>query len=101
MHPFLNDSIFPITLLKVLNKHFINPKSSSDSDIELALALKKYDNYKELCLYEIPEGSNFKIYNGKVFKKGPTRKKRIECEELKSKKRYLFNPLAGIDLIKN
>ncbi len=101
MHPFLNDSIFPITLLKVLNKHFINPKSSSDSDIELALALKKYDNYKELCLYEIPEGSNFKIYNGKVFKKGPTRKKRIECEELKSKKRYLFNPLAEIDLIKN
>ena len=101
MYPFLNDSIFPKTLLKVLNKHFMNPKSSSDSDIELALALKKYDNYKELCLYEIPEGSNFKIYNGKVFKKGPKRKKRIECEEVKSKKRYLFNPLAEIDLIKN
>lgn len=101
MHPFLNDSIFPKTLLKVLNKYFINPKSSSDSDFELALALKKYDKHKELCLYEIPEGYNFKIYNGKVFKKGPKRKKRIECEELKSKKIYLFNPLAEINLIKN
>ena len=39
IHPFLNDSIFPKTLLKVLNKHFINPKSSSDSDM---IIIKNY-----------------------------------------------------------
>ncbi len=99
IYPFLNNNIFPKELLAILKKHFINPKSSTDSDIGLALALKKYDNCKELCLYQISEGTVFKIYNGRVFKKGPLRRKRIECEELKSKKLYLFSPLAEIDLI--
>ena len=101
IYPFLNNKIFPKELLTILKKHFINPKSSTDSDIELAIALKKYDNFKELCLYQISEGAVFKIYNGRVFKKGPIKRKRIECEELKSKKLYLFSPLAEISLIQS
>tara|TARA_X000001036_G_scaffold222794_1_gene208512 strand:- start:550 stop:1143 length:594 start_codon:yes stop_codon:yes gene_type:complete len=101
IYPFLNNKIFPEELLNVLKNHFVNPRSSTDSDIELALALKKYDNFKELCLYQISEGAVFKIYNGRVFKKGPIKRKRIECEELKSKKLYLFSPLAEISLIQS
>jgi SprT protein len=41
MLPFLNPEIFPNHLLPMLAKHFKNPKASSDSDAQLALALIK------------------------------------------------------------
>ncbi|NQX85591.1 MAG: sprT domain-containing protein [Flavobacteriaceae bacterium] len=100
MLPFLNPLIFPQQLLPLLAKHFKNPKASSDTDVKLALALKQFDapNGKNL-IFEIPRGTLFKIYNGRVFKKGNTRVKRIECVELKTGKVYLFNPNAEVELL--
>ena len=41
----------------------------------------------------------FKIYNGKIFKKGPKRVKRYECTELSSGKTYLFQPNAKVSFL--
>jgi SprT protein len=98
MTPFLNSSIFPEKLLPVLRKHFINPKASSDSDIELVTALHTYEKDDKLYVFKIPEGEYFKIYNGRVFKKGPKIRKRFECEEKSSGRKYLFNPIAEVTL---
>jgi len=98
MTPFLNSSIFPEKLLPVLRKHFINPKASSDSDIELVTALHTYEKDDKLYVFKIPEGEYFKIYNGRVFKKGPKLRKRFECEEKSSGRKYLFNPIAEVTL---
>ena len=102
MLPFLNPKIFPKDLLPLLAKHFKNPKASSDTDIHLALALKQYDEDNDKTyIFEIEEGVTFKLYNGRIFKKGLKRRKRYECIEISSGKLYLFNPNAEVELLEN
>lgn len=101
MLPFINPDVFPIALLPLLAKHFKNPKASSDTDVDLALALKQFDKpNNKTYIFQVPLGSNFKLYNGKIFKMGAKRVKRFECMELKTGRLYLFNPNAEVDLIK-
>ncbi|MCP4978738.1 MAG: sprT domain-containing protein [Maribacter sp.] len=102
MLPFLRPEIFPSVLLPQLAKHFRNPKASSDTDAVLSLALKKFDiQQSELdFIFELPFGSVFRLYNGKLFKKGKKRVKRYECVEVASGKVYLFQPNAEVELIK-
>ncbi len=100
MLPFLNPAVFPNTLLPLLAKHFKNPKASSDTDAKLALALKYYDPANDKnYIFEIPQGAFFKMYNGKVFKRGAQRVKRFECLEVSSGRTYLFNPNAEVELL--
>ncbi|MBV7270272.1 SprT-like domain-containing protein [Winogradskyella luteola] len=100
MLPFLRPEIFPMELLPLLAKHFKNPKASSDTDTQLALALKRFDEgEKKTYVFEVPLGKAFKLYNGRVFKKGNKRRKRIECVEVKTGKLYLFNPNAEVEII--
>ena len=101
MLPFIRPEIFPAELLPPLALHFKNPKASSDTDARLSLALKAYDppNDKNF-IFEIPEGGLFRLYNGKVFRRGAKRVKRFECVELSSGRVYLFNPNAEVDLIR-
>lgn len=99
MLPFLRPDIFPNELLPILANHFKNPKASSDTDAELALALKQYDEPNDKTfVFEVPEGVTFKLYNGRIFKKGVKRRKRFECMELQTGKLYLFNPNAEVEL---
>ena len=62
------------------------------------MALNNHDLDKKLYVYNIPEGNFFKIYNGRIFKKGPKLRKRYKCEEKFSGKKYLFNPLTEVVL---
>ncbi|WP_242094867.1 SprT-like domain-containing protein [Aestuariivivens sediminicola] len=100
MLPFLNPDIFPTTLLPLLANHFKNPKASSDTDMKLALALKQFDQpNNKTYIFDVPYGSSFKLYNGKVFKRGNKRVKRYECVEVKTGRLYLFNPNAEVELL--
>ncbi|MDA7707257.1 SprT-like domain-containing protein [Flavobacteriaceae bacterium] len=100
MLPFIRPEVFPNDVLPLLAIHFKNPKASSDSDPVLALKLKQYDapNGKTF-IFEVPEGSTFQLYNGKMFRKGPKRRTRFECTELSSGRLYVFNPNAEVELI--
>ena len=100
MLPFINPQIFPDHLLPLLAEHFKNPKASSDSDATLALELKQFDvpNGKTY-VFEVPLGTHFKLYNGKVFQRGAKRVKRYECIEIKTGRLYLFNPNAEVELL--
>jgi len=100
MLPYLRPEIFPNKLLPFLAIHFKNPKASSDTDTNLSLALKEYDATNDKnYIFEIPLGSRFRIYNGKIFKRGPRRVKRFECVEIYTGKVYLFNPNAEVELL--
>lgn len=100
MLPFLHPGIFPSELLPLLAKHFKNPKASSDSDTALALALKQYNEPNDKTyVFELPLNQTFKLYNGRVFKRGNKRRKRYECVEVKSGKLYLFNPNAEVEVL--
>ncbi|EDP72181.1 hypothetical protein FBALC1_13807 [Flavobacteriales bacterium ALC-1] len=100
MLPFLRPEVFPIELLPLLAKHFKNPKASSDTDAQLALALKQFDESNDKTyVFEVPLNQTFKLYNGRVFRKGNKRRKRYECVEVNSGKLYLFNPNAEVELV--
>ena len=103
MLPFIRPEIFPTKLLPVIAHHFKNPKASSSTDANLAIALKEFDieERKKPYIYELPYGCIFRIYNGKSFKKGNKRIKRYECTELATGRLYLFQPNAEVELIKD
>ncbi|WP_299364757.1 SprT-like domain-containing protein [Winogradskyella sp.] len=100
MLPFLRPEVFPTELLPLLAKHFKNPKASSDTDTKLTYALKQFDEGDaKTYVFEVPFGKNFKLYNGRTFKKGEKRRKRFECVEVKTGRLYLFNPNAEVELL--
>ncbi len=100
MLPFINPGIFPSKLLPVLANHFRNPKASSDTDAKLSVALKQFDPETDKSyIFEIPYGSLFRLYNGRIFKKGNKRVKRYECMEVSTGKIYLFQPNAEVEII--
>lgn len=100
MLPFIRPQIFPEQLLPLIARHFRNPKASSDTDAHLAVALKKYDSENDKTyVFELPTGGLFRIYNGKVFKKGERLRKRYECKEVSSGRIYLFQPNAQVEFI--
>lgn len=101
MLPFIRPEIFPNSLLPVIAKHFRNPKASSDTDAQLSVALKSFDQENgKSYIFEIPTGSLFQIYNGKTFKKGQRKVKRYECLEIETGRIYLFQPNAEVELLK-
>jgi hypothetical protein len=101
MLPFIRPEIFPSKLLPLLAKHFRNPKASSSTDAQLSVAMKSYDQQQsdKSYVFELPLGSVFRLYNGKLYKKGNRRVKRYECVEMSSGKMYLFQPNAEVELI--
>jgi hypothetical protein len=100
MLPFISPDIFPNELLPLLARHFINPKASTDTDAQLSLALKQYNEGEaKTYVFELPLGQKFKIYNGRIFQRGKKRRKRYECMELKTNKVYLFNPNVEVEAL--
>lgn len=101
MLPFIRPEIFPSQLLPVLAIHFKNPRASSDTDARLSLALKQFDPANDKnYIFEIPEGGLFRLYNGKIFKRGNKRVKRYECLEVATGRIYLFQPNAEVEFLK-
>jgi len=101
MLPFIRPEIFPSQILPLLAKHFKNPKASSSTDAQLSMALQQFDTQQadKTYVFELPLGSVFRIYNGKLYKKGNKRVKRYECIEVATGKLYLFQPNAEVELV--
>ena len=99
--PFLVEHIFPQPLLSVFAQHLKHPKASSDTDIKLSMALREFDTpTNKITILELPLGAHFQLENGRVFQKGPQRRKRFECREKGTNRLYLFQPNAEVDYIK-
>jgi hypothetical protein len=90
MVPVMDPVIFPLPLLKGLKKHVANPKASSFSDSELTALFRAYDDKpnKAVLVTQLPQGSIFS-FHGRWFKKGITKRTRVLCLELKTKRQYL------------
>ncbi|PWL37267.1 sprT domain-containing protein [Flagellimonas aquimarina] len=103
MIPFIRPEIFPSKLLPIIANHFKNPKASSSTDAHLSIALKAFDKEerKNSYVFELPIGSTFRLYNGRLFKKGKKRVKRYECIELSTGRLYLFQPNAEVERIQD
>lgn len=69
MLPFLRPEIFPSELLPLLAKHFKNPKASSDTDTQLALALKQFNETNDKTyVFEVPLGRHLNYTTAEYLK---------------------------------
>jgi SprT protein len=68
----------------------VNPKASSFSDPDLTALFRAYDEKqtRATLVSHLPVGSIFS-FHGRWFKKGITKRTRVLCIELKSKRQYL------------
>ena len=100
MIPFLNPIIFPNDLLNLLVYHFKNPRASTDVDFNLVIELNKFDPVTEKnYIFELDFGTIFETDNGRKFVLGSKRKKRYECDEVSTKRKYFFSPHAQVKRI--
>ena len=91
MLPFLRPEIYPNKILPHLAKYLKNPKASTDSDVNLSLALR--GNIAEAgknFIFEIPVGDLFE-FTSTIYKRGNKRRTRFECLNMTNKRVYLFN----------
>lgn len=98
MLPFLQPEIYPKEMLAYLANYLKNPKASTDTDVNLSLALK--ENMAETgksFIFAIPTGSLF-IFKNTIYKRGNKRRTRIECLNMSNKKTYLFNQNVEVKL---
>lgn len=96
---FVQHKIFPADIEKALQKSILNPAATANGETDLLLVLRKYDAPRKpglLPVEDVPEGALFQTENGKIFKKGPKRRKRFECVELKTGLRYTFSPISEV-----
>ncbi len=95
---FITPDYFPEDILEVLSVYVINPKASTFSDYKLVAALRKYDKNKHLILSELETGSVFYTLSAseKIFIKGVKIRKRFECVEKKTNRKYLFHPFTEV-----
>jgi SprT protein len=90
LEPLLSEEVYPRPLLTLLRKHMVNPKASSYSDSKLTAAFRSYDvlKAKVMVLSQLPEGSIFRLQK-RWFKKGETKRTRVLCLEVKTRRQYL------------
>ena len=96
---FLKPNIFPSDILSSLSLHIINPSASSNSDIDLVLILRKYDDENHCNISQIEFGEKFN-FSGKIFVKEEKLRKRFKCLNTQNQRYYLFNPTTKIKIFK-
>jgi len=98
MLPFFKLVDFPPKLGIAMLNYLRNPKASSGSDINLQKEFAKFDPPSDEVLVEDLKDGELFFYNFRVFKKGKKLRTRYLCEEVLTKSKYRFSPLAPVEL---
>ena len=99
--PIINPEIIPNDILRPLAIYAKNPKASSDTDLNLGLALNRYNINQCDYVFSLSNGSVFKASNDRVYVMINKLRKRYECMDILTKKLYLFSPNVKIKEIIN
>ena len=79
MLPFLRSDIYPQNMAIHLANYLKNPKASTDSDVNLSLALRENIPEEGMCfIFAVPINNLF-IYREIIYKRGNKRRTRYEC----------------------
>jgi len=93
----------PADVRMAITTHMQNPKACSGSDIQLARSLRKHDEPATKPLYAIetlPPGTLFRFKRHRVLQLHGLRRKRYTCIEPKTGLRWLFHPLAEVEVVR-
>lgn len=101
LQKFLQSGIFPADIEYELRSSLHNPAASSCAEEGLMRVLRRYDPVKEghLLIEDLPMNQLFRTRDGRVFRKGEKRRKRFICEDIQSRKLYLFSPVYEVEVL--
>lgn len=94
--PVLERNALPEDVSLALTNYLVNAKASSCSDDRLSRVLKRYDKQESILVEHVEIGTKFEL-QGKVFQKGAKLRKRHECLEVETGRKYRVLGLAEID----
>ena len=84
--------------MPLLANYLKNPKASTDTDVNLSLALR--GNIAEAgksFIFEVPFGILFR-FKKSIYKRGNKRRTRYECLNTENNKVYLFNQNVEVEI---
>ncbi len=95
---FIQHHVFPADIEAVLLQSLHNPAASSCADEALLRILRSYDQKDGSSQFveDLPAGTLFQTGDGRVFRKGEKVRKRFRCEEVATKRMYLFSPVYEV-----
>ena len=98
---FVEHKVFPADIEKELLRSLRNPAASSCAETSLLRVLRNYDPQKDghLLVENVPLHALFRLKDGRVFKRGVQLRKRIKCEEVATRKLYLFSPVYEVEIV--
>ena len=98
---FIKSKVFPADIEKEVLATLHNPGASSCAEESLMRVLRRYDSKKngQLLVEEISPHGLFKTKDGRVFKKGEKLRKRYRCEEVGTRRVYLFSPVFEVERV--
>jgi SprT protein len=96
--PLLNETVFPLVVLKPLALHMKNPPASSTRDLKLMKALKLFDLGDKTTVFHLEDMPNMAsfLFKNRKFQKLEKRRTRALCVELESKRKYTIPLLAEV-----
>lgn len=99
--PYLNSHVFPLDIQQALVLYIKNPKASSCSDDRLYKSLDKHNLINEELSYisDLKTGGSFIYGNRGEFHVLEKKRKRYLCLHLKTKKKYLFQPITKVKIL--
>lgn len=98
---FIENKVFPKDIENELLATLHNPGASSCAEECLMRVLRNYDEKQEgeMLVEEIPPQGVFRMKDGRMFRKGEKLRKRYRCEEIGTRKVYLFSPVFEVQLV--
>ncbi|SFW59624.1 SprT-like domain-containing protein [Chitinophaga sancti] len=98
---FVGKGYLPPDVEAALRQSIQNPAASSCADDNLMRVLTRYDRRKEnhYLVEQLPLDQLFKTKDGRIFRKGEKVRKRYRCEEVATKRMYLFSPVYEVEII--
>lgn len=98
---FVGKGYLPDDVEAALRRSIQNPAASSCADEGLMRVLRRYDPQKEnhFLVEQLAPNQLFRTKDGRIFRKGERMRKRFRCEEVATKKVFLFSPVYEVELV--
>lgn len=98
---FVGKGYLPHDVEQAVRQSMTNPAASSCADENLMRVLRNYDDRKDthFLVEQLPLHQLFKTKDGRIFRKGERIRKRYRCEEVASKRIYLFSPVYEVEVL--
>ena len=91
--------LFPVDLRTLVFRYAANPLFSTDSDVQLSLALRAYDTLDQRpTLAEIPRGSRFRAGGRDIMTKHERVRKNYRCTA-EDGRTYRVSPSARVEIV--